>query len=319
MKVISVINYKGGVGKTTLTANFAAELAYRGKRVLLLDADPQCSLTFSFFPPERHKDELGGDGEPGSDKTIKLWFDALTSDGEIPSPELKDLVIPELEAHQITRGRGGDIGLIPSHLGLINVDLDLAYMLSGAAPGKIARRFVKVHGQLRAAMASLAEGSNYDVALIDCPPNFNIVTKNAIVASDGILIPAKPDYLSTLGIDYLVRGYKELVEEYNRNAPSAKNRIAPRILGVVFTMIQIYRQQPIKAQRPYMDTAKIPVFDKIPVFSAQMRENKTIFADAPESLVPVVLKGYSQQTYSDIVSEMESLAGEFWKNVGSLP
>jgi chromosome partitioning protein len=52
MHVVSVINYKGGVGKTTVIANLAAELAHRGHNILLLDMDPQCSLTFSFFKPE---------------------------------------------------------------------------------------------------------------------------------------------------------------------------------------------------------------------------------------------------------------------------
>src|SRR5215475_9702973 len=49
MKTIAVINYKGGVGKTTITANVAAEMAFRGKRVLAIDLDPQANLTFSFF------------------------------------------------------------------------------------------------------------------------------------------------------------------------------------------------------------------------------------------------------------------------------
>jgi len=52
MQVVSVINFKGGVGKTTLTANLGAELARRGKRVLLLDLDPQSSLTYSFYAPD---------------------------------------------------------------------------------------------------------------------------------------------------------------------------------------------------------------------------------------------------------------------------
>ncbi len=52
MKIISVINYKGGVGKTTVTSNIAGELARRGKRVLILDMDAQASLTFSFISPD---------------------------------------------------------------------------------------------------------------------------------------------------------------------------------------------------------------------------------------------------------------------------
>ena len=52
MRIVSVINYKGGVGKTSLTANLGAELAWRGKRVLLIDLDAQASLTFSFIKPD---------------------------------------------------------------------------------------------------------------------------------------------------------------------------------------------------------------------------------------------------------------------------
>ena len=59
MKVVSVINYKGGVGKTTTTANLAAELAWRGKDVLIIDLDPQASLTFSFIKPEEWQDKYG--------------------------------------------------------------------------------------------------------------------------------------------------------------------------------------------------------------------------------------------------------------------
>src|SRR4051812_45217991 len=69
MHVVSVINYKGGVGKTSVTANLAAELAWRGLNVLLLDLDPQASLTFSFIRPE-HWTEHFADSQ-----TIKSWFD----------------------------------------------------------------------------------------------------------------------------------------------------------------------------------------------------------------------------------------------------
>ncbi len=58
MPVIAVINYKGGVGKTTIAANLAAELAWRGKRILLLDLDAQASLTFSFIRPDQWEEEI---------------------------------------------------------------------------------------------------------------------------------------------------------------------------------------------------------------------------------------------------------------------
>ena len=199
--------------------------------------------------------------------------------------------------------------MIPSHLGLINVDLDLAYMLTGVPPGRVDRQRTKVYGLLRSHLGKYVEKAEYDIVLIDCPPNFNIVTKNAIVASDGILIPAKPDYLSTLGIDYLVRHYGNLVDEFNTGSRSVC--IQPEILGVVFTMIQIYKGQPIRAQRAYMHPPS-----NIHVFSSRIRENKTIFADAPEDGIPVVLHNYSNGTYSEIVSEVESLATEFCRRTG---
>lgn len=72
MQIISVINYKGGVGKTTVTANLAGELAYRGKKVLLLDMDAQASLTFSFVTPDYWDSNLE------NSKTIKNWFDCIS-------------------------------------------------------------------------------------------------------------------------------------------------------------------------------------------------------------------------------------------------
>ena len=309
MKIISVINYKGGVGKTTLTANLAAELACRGKRVLLLDMDAQCSLTFSFVSPDEWRSNISGDGTLGSDRTIKSWFDAVDDD-DSETPYLGDLIVSDLRVTDSLQDNGGRIDLIPSHLGLINVDLDLAYMLSVARPDRVARQRAKVYGLLRSHLGEYVERAMYDVVLIDCPPNFNIVTKNAIVASDGILIPAKPDYLSTLGIDYLVHSYGRLVDEFNTGSRSA-DHIHPEILGVVFTMIQIYREQPIRAQRAYMHPPS-----NVHVFSSQIRENKTIFADAPEDGIPVVLHRYGSRTYSGIVSEIESLATEFCGKAG---
>lgn len=251
LQIISVINYKGGVGKTTVTANLAGELAYRGKRVLLLDMDAQASLTFSFVTPDYWDDNLK------DEKTIKNWFDCI-SEGASTMP-LSQLVTHPSKINHFLRqgGNGGVVDLISSHLGLINVDLELATLLGGANMTQTKKNYIKVHGKLRTEIQSVASGE-YDIVLIDCPPNFNIVTKNALIASDKILIPAKPDYLSTLGIDYLRRSVENLVREFNEYAAldSETEEVSPEFLGVVFTMIQMYGGEPISAQRQYIAQTK---------------------------------------------------------------
>ena len=274
--------------------------------------DAQCSLTFSFVTPDFWRDNLGGEVVNTTDKTIKSWFDSIIDQDRQPVL-LESLVLKGLPTNydlEIT-GDEGCLHLIPSHLGLINIDLDLAYMLSGVPPARLGQQRARVYRQLRSHLKNYAESCSYDYVVIDCPPNFNIVTKNAIVASDEILIPARPDYLSTLGIDFLLRSLDQLVSEFNED--SSLEKINPEILGVIFTMIQIMKGEPIRAQRQYMNPELMPV----PVFSNTIRDNKTIFADAPEGGIPVVLKGTgNREPYRTIVRELELLTSEFENRSG---
>ena len=176
------------------------------------------------------------------------------------------------------------------------------------------RNYIKVHGKLRTEIQDVAT-DEYDVVLIDCPPNFNIVTKNAIVASDKILVPAKPDYLSTLGINYLHRSVQKLVEDFNEYASQDSDtvEISPGYLGVVFTMTQIYAGEPIAAQRQYISEIKRL---EIPVMETSFRENKSIFSDASQNGRPVVLNGYSSYTHSSVVTEIQRFVDEFMSITG---
>jgi chromosome partitioning protein len=307
MRVISVINYKGGVGKTTLTANIGAELAYRGKKVLLIDLDPQASLTFSLVRPEYWQQHL----EPN--RTIKKWYDSFDTNSPLRLSSLitHPPMIPKFS-------NGGVLSFIPSHLGLINVDLELATELGGGSLKQSKIKYLRVHKRLADGLTE-DEFAEFDVILIDCPPNFNIVTKNAIVASDGILIPAKADYLSTMGIDYLKRSLSELVSDYNEYAKlesvdgDQERSINPEILGVVFTMMQFYAEQPIAALRPYM---RQTVALGLPVFKNVVREGKTVFADAPGSGSPLVLRAGKTPTERKVVEELEMLVSEFETKIG---
>ena len=116
--------------------------------------------------------------------------------------------------NEVLRPHGGRLDLIPSHLGLIDIDLDLAAHVGGSRFTISTPGYLWVHRLLADALAD-PPFRDYDVILVDCAPNFNMVTRTAIVASDHILIPAKADYLSTLGIDYLRRKLSELVRDYN--------------------------------------------------------------------------------------------------------
>jgi chromosome partitioning protein len=103
---------------------------------------------------------------------------------------------------------------------------------------------------------------------------------------------------------------RELIADFNEYASlddiNNINEIEPKFLGVIFTMVQFRNKRPISVQRPFMEqTRRLG----LPVFEAYMRENKTLFGEAPMYGVPVVLNYYSNATYSNIVSELEELSG----------
>jgi chromosome partitioning protein len=310
MNIVSVINYKGGVGKTSLTANLGAELAWRGKRVLLIDLDAQASLTFSFIKPDSWLDDYE------KNKTIKTWFDSNLEGGQTSLSSL-------IQTPSVINGKlksGGKLDIIFSHLGLINVDLELATKLGGSNLKQAKKNFISVHKKLSDGLQVLKEDPffNYDLVLIDCPPNFNIVTKTAIIASDHILVPTRPDELSTLGIDYLVRSISSLVGDYNDylevDTSEVEEKIQPAVMGVVFTMIQEYDGGPIAAQKEYI--AKVKRAGIHTVFDSYVKRNDTVFASAPAYGIPVVLNGYNSQSHQSVVDSLELVTDEFMAMIG---
>lgn len=179
------------------------------------------------------------------------------------------------------------------------------------------QNFLKVHRRLADGLSQIPS-DQYDLVLIDCPPNFNIVTKTAIVASVFILIPTRPDYLSTLGIDYLIKNVSSLVEDYNdyaqENTGSYTPEIQPAALGVLFNMIQERSDDPIRTQHNYMQQVRAQ--SGLNVFDSYIKRNDTIFARAPETGVPLVLNGYTSGTYKNVVDGLEEVASEFANQIG---
>jgi chromosome partitioning protein len=287
VKVVAIINHKGGVGKTTLTANLGAGFAARGQKVLLIDLDAQASLTISFFT----QSEWTADLLP--DRTIKHWFDGIDTDESMTSPA--DLVAsPPRVQDKLARG-AGRLDLIAAHRDLTDVETALAADLLSDPD-----QFATLHGRLREALTH-KDFAEYDTVLIDCAPNFGLIAKNAVAASDLLLIPTKPDYLSTNGIDSLGLKIRTFVEEYNQHSAVPVERPAA---AVVFTMVQSQNGSPIEAQRSIISRIEAR---EVPTFATTIRDSKAVYGPAPEHGVPVILGGTGRaqtRELRDIVSEL---------------
>ena len=188
--VIAITNQKGGVGKTTTTVNLGTGLANLGYRVLLIDADPQGSLTVSFGI--KNPDEL--------DISLSTIMDDVIKDKEIPA-----------DRGIIATSEGVD--LLPSNIELSGMETGLVNTMS--------REFV-----LKSYIDSIRK--SYDYILIDCMPSLGMMTINALVATDSVIIPSQPNFLSTKGLDLLLHSVSKVKRTIN---PKMK------IDGILLTMV----------------------------------------------------------------------------------
>jgi len=175
--VMAVVNQKGGTGKTTTTENLGVGLAMEGKKVLVVDTDPQASLTISL-------------GYPVPD--------------ELPVT-LSDLMAKVMTEQHIEAGEGilhhpEGIDLIPSNIELSGLEVSLVNAMSRET---ILRQYLDMMMK------------NYDFILLDCMPSLGMLTVNALAAADTVLIPVQAQYLPAKGLEQLLQTINKVRRQIN--------------------------------------------------------------------------------------------------------
>ncbi|WP_255696892.1 ParA family protein [Sandaracinobacteroides sayramensis] len=183
MRAIAIANQKGGVGKTTTAVNLATALAASGKRVIIIDFDPQGNASTGFGIPRDKR----------SPSSYEILFDPL-----LAGSAAQETLVPGLM-------------IVPAIEGLAGAEVELVGEPNAA-------------GRLKAAFQRLPA---CDYIFIDCPPSLSLLTLNALVAADGVLIPLQTEFYAMEGLSQLLKTVEQVRARQNPKLD---------IEGVVLTM-----------------------------------------------------------------------------------
>ena len=273
---IALINMKGGVGKSTLVANLAWEMATApwNKSVLVVDLDPQFNCSQYLIGANRIEAILANEHP-----TIWNIFEQITSVPGKPSAPID----PSDTVVDVYSGRQGSIDLIPSQL-------ELSQSLSNPT---------NKDRLLDQAISELEEA--YDLVLIDCAPTESMLTAAAYLIAEHLLIPLRPEFLSTIGLPLLEQSLDNFAALYPERQPA--------VLGLVFNAISGYSPEETTSKT---EVRRVAHKSGWPIFDAEVTYSKSFPASARKGR-PIFSTPYARSTTK---INFHNFAKEFAERIG---
>lgn len=286
MPVISFANMKGGVGKSTLCVNLAFDLLLSGKKVLVVDNDPQFNATSTLLRPERYIEEV----IRGGAKTIYDIYE------KPPRVSAKRKGSKGLKGEDVILTRWWLRGKPKIRLDLIPSRIELYETLRSPAHKEyLLDNFLTKYAR------------EYDYVFVDCPPTPSILTFSAFAASDYVIIPVQPTYYSTLGLPQFLGTLDEFKDDLHDSHDVS-------VLGVLFTNVPRRHDPEVTKSMERVMSELRRLGDDIPVFKSRMRNfkvyEKTLWWSLPvHEISGRGTRGKSEATtdLGNIRREMEAL------------
>lgn len=279
--IICFANMKGGVGKTTLCVNLAFEMLQQGKKVLLVDNDPQFNATSALLAPERY---IGSVLKNPKQNTIYHIYER--------EPRILGKAAPKQEPKSFICGTWSMTKTPEIRLDIICSQIELYETLRNPSQKEyLLDKFLTAHAQ------------EYDYVFIDCPPTPSVLTLSAFAASDFVIIPVAPDYYATLGLPQFLGTLEEFKEELVDGHDI-------RVLGVIFTNAP--RQETPESQKSIrrVREAARERPSEVPIFNSKMSHfqvyKKTLWQAVPVQKIG----GRGTRGKSDASAELRAICNE---------